>query len=82
MITKANIKKEIIKYKGSLTETEYDSYDQSYSFIIDAPEGMVWNEGYTSVLIVRWYPYDKTDKQEQFKDALNRISFGISKEEN
>lgn len=63
-------------FNGIVSETEYNCYDQSYQFYIDAPDRKVWMDGGTSFFMVIWFRYD-SNKDEQFKDAIERMQYGL-----
>jgi len=72
---------EAINYAQSigavLTAPEYFTHDQSWVVEAEAPDGKQWTMSESQTLVCIWYHYIKGDKDEELRDLIARMKFGL-----
>jgi len=76
---KSDLRKEVKKFNGILTDTNYNQYDQSYTIEIEAPDNFQWADSNSQVMICTWFRYVKNDKSVEIENAIERIKCGLEK---
>ena len=76
-IRKSQFDKQVSAY-GATWERHYRESDNSYTIMVDAPDGYAWSEGYTSVIIVIYFPDFGDTVSQAYAEAIDRMQYGLT----
>ena len=76
MATREQLKKAVAAFGGSIDwENSYVAPSEKY-LIIDAPDGHIWDDSESSVIVMSWY---SGPANEFYDEAIDRVLCGTSK---
>ena len=77
---KSQFDKRVAAY-GATWERYYLEHDNSYTIMVDAPEGYMWAEGGTNVIVVNYFPDFNDRVADAYAEAVERMAHGLTPNE-
>lgn len=74
---KCQFDKRVAAY-GATWERHHSPYDNSYTILVDAPDGYLWVEGCVNTMVIIYFPDFNDRVGDAYAEAVERMAHGIT----